>query len=61
MQCMLMTQPNTILMGGHQPLVVELDVEARKEVRQVRGHIGVTPVSRKEDRQVRGHLGVTHV
>ncbi|ELU03678.1 hypothetical protein CAPTEDRAFT_225482 [Capitella teleta] len=35
MQCMLLTQPHKILMGGHQPIMVELDIEKRKEIRQV--------------------------
>ncbi|KAK2184757.1 hypothetical protein NP493_254g03006 [Ridgeia piscesae] len=35
MQCMLVTGPGSILMGGHQPLVVELDIESHTEIRQV--------------------------
>ncbi|KAI0219805.1 PAN2-PAN3 deadenylation complex catalytic subunit PAN2, partial [Lamellibrachia satsuma] len=35
MQCMLVTGPGSILLGGHQPLVVELDIESHTEIRQV--------------------------
>jgi len=29
-----MTSPNVVLMGGHQPLLVEMDLETRQETRQ---------------------------
>ena len=46
MQCMLQTQPHLMLMGGHQPLLVELDVETRKEIRQVDGLTALANVIR---------------
>ncbi|VDI60303.1 PAB-dependent poly(A)-specific ribonuclease subunit 2 [Mytilus galloprovincialis] len=35
MQCMIMTSPNTVLMGGHQTKVLQLDIEGMREIRQV--------------------------
>jgi anti-anti-sigma regulatory factor len=35
MQCMMMMSANVILMGGHQPILVEMDLETRREIRQV--------------------------
>lgn len=37
MQCLLQISPTTLLLGGHQNVVVEFDVESRKEIRQVIG------------------------
>lgn len=37
MQCLLQISPTTLLLGGHQNVVVEFDVESRKEIRQVLG------------------------
>ena len=38
MQCMLLTAPNVLLMGGHQPLMMSFDLETRQEIRQVDNH-----------------------
>lgn len=35
MQCMLLTDTNSLLMGGHQPLLMELDLETQQQKRQV--------------------------
>ena len=35
MQCMLQMSPTTVLLGGHQPIIVDFDIESRKEIRQV--------------------------
>jgi len=35
MQCMLLTAPNVLIMGGHQPLLVTFDLETRQEIQQV--------------------------
>jgi len=32
---MLQTAPNVLVMGGHQPLLVSLDLETRQEIQQV--------------------------
>ena len=35
MQCMLVTSPNTLLIGGHHTKVIELDLNSVKEKQQV--------------------------
>ena len=35
MQCMLVTSPNTLLIGGHHTRVIELDLATVKEKQQV--------------------------
>ena len=35
MQCMLVTSPNTLLIGGHHTKVIELDLTTVKEKQQV--------------------------
>lgn len=35
MQCMIMTSPTSVLLGGHQTAVIELDIEGMREIRQV--------------------------
>lgn len=42
MQCMLQISPTTLLLGGHQNIIVEFDVESRKEIRQVSFLIGLS-------------------
>jgi len=32
---MLQTAPNSLIMGGHQPLLVSFDLETRQEIQQV--------------------------
>ena len=36
MQCMMQTAPNVVLLGGHQPEVIELDLNTQQEIRQVK-------------------------
>ena len=39
MQCMLVTNPTTLLIGGHHTKVIELDLTTVKEKQQVRKKI----------------------
>lgn len=36
MQCMIMTSPESVLMGGHQTKVIEIDLNKLQHIRQVR-------------------------
>ena len=36
LQCMLQTEATTIIMGGHQPQLIEFDLVTAKEIRKVR-------------------------
>ena len=36
MQCMLLTPNNTLLMGGHQNVFTEYDLQAQQEIKQVK-------------------------
>jgi len=47
MQCMLLTAPNVLLMGGHQPLMVFFDLETRQEIQQVEKHYHLAMICRK--------------
>lgn len=36
MQCMMMTGPSSVIIGGHQTKVIELEVEHKEVIREVK-------------------------
>lgn len=36
MQCMMMTGPSSVIIGGHQAKVIELEVEHKEVIREVK-------------------------